>query len=203
MRNGGLLFNLQRYVTTEPRTRFKCEYEKDSPDKIGRTRQPGEMLTAFSSDNGSAFTDYRPKLESTNIFVLHFFAGWTYEDLAKKYDKPVEYIQKMTSQAKKRIIDILTQADQPSNLSGNVNAAIEKVKQSSGTLTRAGQYFILNKVLGMRPVEIAELFGHKQTTDVNLKLKALARKIDESGFKDLFEYAPNWKARAKQSLSKK
>ena len=72
--------------------------------------------------------------------------------------------------------------------------AWRKCSEAGGKLTKKAQYWILAKVLGMMPYEIAELYGVNKVA-VSSGISKVSRKISEKELIELFEIPPNNKWR--------
>jgi len=59
------------------------EDKRADPRLIDREQQ------AFSTENDSPFSSFKPELKQTGIFVDRFFHKLSYEDLAVKYEMSV------------------------------------------------------------------------------------------------------------------
>jgi DNA-directed RNA polymerase specialized sigma24 family protein len=103
------------------------------------------------------FSEFKPDLMLTNYFMLRYFYGWDYLSIAKKYGKSRQHIRSEVYKAKKRVLDVLATVDTKKKKRREVFDKM--LENSSGKLTRQAQFWILNKVCGVPPVEVAEYFG--------------------------------------------
>ena len=76
-------------------------------DKRGRPALTDREQNAFSTENESPFTHFKPQLLQTGIFVDRFFHQMSYSDLAVKYDLSENDCVKRYSYATKRLLEVL------------------------------------------------------------------------------------------------
>ena len=63
-------------------------------DNRGDPRQSTKEQQAFSTENENPFADFKPSLKQTGIFADRFFHGFSYDDLAVKYDMTADTARK-------------------------------------------------------------------------------------------------------------
>ena len=120
---------------------------------------------AFSTDNDNPFASFNPKLKQTGIFVDRFFNGFNYEDLAEKYEIKKHTAVSMYSNAVKRILNVLKAMDK-ANVVGKKEQYIKQTEERSGKYPKGQKWYLLNKLFGLRPSEIAEMEGMKNSSSV-------------------------------------
>jgi DNA-directed RNA polymerase specialized sigma24 family protein len=126
---------------------------------------PSSLQQAFSTENESPFAEFKPKLKQTGVFIDRFFHGLTYKDLATKYDMSASNARKTYHNALKRLQQVLEAMDNPKGIR-NLEHWKKQVEKRYGSLPKGRRFFLLNKLFGMRPSEIAELEGVKHPSMV-------------------------------------
>ena len=94
--------------------------------------------------------------------------------------------------AKNRVLEVLEKAADTHRRPGH-KETWKKCSEAGGKLTKKAQYWILAKVLGMMPYEIAELYGVNKVA-VSSGISKVSKKISERELIDLFEIPPKSKA---------
>jgi DNA-directed RNA polymerase specialized sigma24 family protein len=143
-----------------PRSREMVE--SDLPQESGETA--AKYQRAFSTEAENPFSEFAPSLKQTGIFVDKFFNGFSYEDLAVKYDMTVDTAQGTYRNAMDRVLEILNlmESDKPLDQSHYR----KRMEERSGRIPKDQKYFLLNKLFGVRPAEIAEMEGLKGASSV-------------------------------------
>lgn len=127
-------------------------------DKRGRPALTDREQQAFSTENESPFTHFKPDLLQTGIFVDRFFHRLSYSDLATKYDLSEDDCIKRYSYATKRLLEVLKIMDSKIEKDRN-SKYLKLVQERSGSLPKGQRWFLLNKLFGLLPSEIAEMEG--------------------------------------------
>ena len=117
-----------------------------------------KSLEIFSSENDSPFSSFRPQLKQTGIFVDRFFQNFSYDDLAVKYDMTADTARKTYHNAINRVLAVLEAMDQGTK-TRKMDQYIKQIEQRSGSLPKGQKWYLLNKLIGLRPSEIAEMEG--------------------------------------------
>ena len=143
---------------------------------------------AFSTENQKVWAEIEIKRTQTALFIDRYFKGYTYKDLVTKYDIKYETAKEMYMKAKNRVLDVLEKTDDTHRRPGH-KEAWKKYSDAGGTLTKKAQYWILSKVLGMLPHEIADLYGVNHNS-VSSGISKMSKKISEKELIDLFEIPP-------------
>jgi hypothetical protein len=127
------------------------------------TGRPADQKV-FSTDAANPFSEFNPHLKQTGIFVDRFFNGLSYDDLAVKYDMTVDNAQSTYRNAMDRVLEILNlmESDKPLDLSHYR----KRMEERSGRIPKDQKYFLLNKLFGVMPSEIAEMEGLKGSSSV-------------------------------------
>jgi hypothetical protein len=127
-------------------------------DRSGDPRLSDKEQQAFSTENENPFAEFKPLLKQTGIFIDRFFHGSSYEDLAVKYHMTAENARKTYHNAVNRLREVITAMD-----GGEVTRQVDfwkrKVEARSGSMPKGQRWYLLNKLFGLRPSEIAELEG--------------------------------------------
>ena len=71
------------------------------------------MKRVMSTEVESPFKDFHPKLNQTSAFILRFFEGWSYDDIARKFDVPKEKAYNYVNKATACIMEIIEMLDTP------------------------------------------------------------------------------------------
>jgi hypothetical protein len=118
----------------------------------------------FSTDAENPFSEFNPHLKQTGIFVDRFFHGFDWEDLSVKYSMTVVTAQSTYRNAMDRVLEILNlmESDKPLDLSHYR----KRMEERSGRIPKDQKYFLLNKLFGVMPSEIAEMEGLKGASSV-------------------------------------
>lgn len=156
-----------------------------------------KSIKAHSTENQeSPFKHHEPKLKMTGIFVDRFFKGLPYDDISVKYDVSVSMARSHYHKAVKKLERILEAMDSPEMKS--MNFAREKV-HGVGEIPKAQKYFLLNRLFGLIPTEIAEMEGVKSAESVR---KLIIRVSDKyaTGEISLMQFEPNETAEAGKRL---
>ena len=134
-------------------------------DKRGDPRLSTKEAQAFSTENDNPFASFKPKLKQTGIFIDRFFHNATYKDLAVKYDISRDAAIKIYHAATKRLLIVLEAMDGKKDLR-NLEHWRKQVEERSGSLPKGQKWFLLNKLFGFRPSEIAEMEDLKGSSSV-------------------------------------
>jgi hypothetical protein len=126
-----------------------CEFEKPVLTNIEQV--------AFSTENNSAFAAFQPKLKETGIFIDRFFHRFSYKDLAIKYETSASNAIKLYHHAVTRILEVVKALD--SSADRKMDGYLRRVQTRSGSLPKGQKWYLLNKLFGLRPSEIAEMEG--------------------------------------------
>jgi hypothetical protein len=130
----------------------------DGIDNRGNPKLTPKEQQAFSTENESPFASFKPQLLQTGILIDRFFNQMSYKDLATKCDLSEIECIKRYSYATKRLLEVLKIMD--SKIEKNRKAKyLKKVQQRSGSITKGQKWYLLNKLFGLLPSEIAELEG--------------------------------------------
>lgn len=128
-------------------------------DNRGRAALTNREQIAFSTENESPFTSFQPQLLQTGIFIDRFFRKMSYEDLSMKYELSESDCIKRFSYAVKRLYEILEALDKRDLITKQTEYWKQKVEERSGSLPKGQKWYLLNKLFGLRPSEIAEMEG--------------------------------------------
>ena len=94
----------------------------------------------------------------TGIFVDRFFNGWSWPDLAEKYDCSEQTAQAKYQQAKARLLEVLAAMDQ------NKPRRLDQMQRKTGRFNARVKAFLLAKCLDWGVDEIAEFLGQGAST---------------------------------------
>jgi hypothetical protein len=88
-----------------------------------------------------------------------FFHGWSYEDLAVKYDVTVEVASSHYYNAVQRLQAVIEAMGGKDDSIRNFEPWKQMVEERSGSFPAGVRWFLLNKLFQMRPAEIARMEG--------------------------------------------
>jgi DNA-directed RNA polymerase specialized sigma24 family protein len=169
-------------------------------DNRGDPRQSTAEQQAFSTENENPFAGFKPRLKQTGIFIDRFFHGSSYEDLSTKFDMTAENARKTYHNAVRRLQEVLEVMD-----SGEVTKQVDywkkRVEERSGSLPKGQKWYLLNKLFGLRPSEIAELEGMKGSSSVRQLIIRVSNQL-AAGEISLLEIGPDEAEAAKARLER-
>jgi len=128
-------------------------------DSRGDPRQSTKEQQAFSTENENPFASFKPNLKQTGIFIDRFFHGFSYKDLAEKYDMTAETARKTYHNSINRVLAVINAMDTGQVPTKQVDFWKKRVEERSGILPKGQKWYLLNKLFGLRPSEIAEMEG--------------------------------------------
>ena len=161
-----------------------------------------EPIDVFTTEAESPFAGFNPDLKQTGIFIDRFFNKWSYEDLAVKYDTTVEKARKVYQAALKRLQAVLEALDGGKDSPHNFEPWKKMVEERSGSFPAGVKWFLLNKLLGARPAEIARMEGVKHPSAVRGMIIRVSDQLS-CGEISLFEKDPEEVEAAKARLEAK
>jgi hypothetical protein len=168
-------------------------------DKRGKPALSDREQQAFSTENESPFAHFKPELLQTGIFIDRFFHKMSYSDLAVKYGMSEDDCIKRYSYAVKKIMELLKAMDNPTFATKQVDYWKKKVDERSGSLPKGQKWYLLNKLFGLRPSEIASLEGMKGSSSVRQLIIRVSDQLAAGEIK-LIEVTPEESAAAKARL---
>jgi hypothetical protein len=89
----------------------------------------------------------------------------SYSDLAVKYDLSEDDCIKRYSYATKRLLEVLKILDSKIEKDKN-NKYLKQVQERSGSLPKGQKWYLLNKLFGLLPSEIAKMEGMKGSSSI-------------------------------------
>jgi hypothetical protein len=152
----------------------------------------------FSTANESPFASFNPRLKQTGIFVDRFFHKFSYEDLGVKYSMSPKDAVKVYHSGVKRVLAVLEHMDKGNAVQG-FDFWKEKVEERSGSLPKGQKWFLLNKLFGLRPSQIAEMEGIKGSSSVRQLIIRVSDQL-RCGEIRLFDASPEEAEEAKARL---
>ncbi len=161
----------------------------------------GPIDSVFTTEAESPFAGFNPDLKQTGIFIDRFFNKWSYEDLAVKYDTTVEKARKVYQAALKRLQAVVEALDGGKD-THNFEPWKKMVEERSGSFPTGVKWFLLNKLLGARPAEIARMEGVKNPSAVRGLIIRVSDQLS-CGEISLFEKDPEEVEAAKARLEAK
>ena len=171
-------------------------------DRSGDPRLTGEEQAAFSTENENPFVSFKPRLKQTGVFIDRFFHGSSYEDLAVKYDMSAECARKTYHNAVNRLREVIKAMDTGEVPNKKVDYWKKQVEERSGSLPKGQKWYLLNKLFGLRPSEIAELEGlDKRSNSVRQLIIRVSDQL-AAGEISLLKIGPDEAEAAKARLEK-
>jgi DNA-directed RNA polymerase specialized sigma24 family protein len=171
-------------------------------DNRGDPRQSTAEQKAFSTENENPFAGFKPHLKQTGIFIDRFFHGSSYEDLAVKYDMSKETAVKTFHNAVRRLGEVIKAMDTGEVPTKQVDYWKKRVEERSGSLPKGQKWYLLNKLFGLRPSEIAELEGlDKKSSSVRQLIIRVSDQL-AAGEISLIEIGPDEAEAAKARLER-
>ena len=169
-------------------------------DRSGYPRLSCEEQAAFSTENENPFASFKPRLKQTGVFIDRFFHGSSYKDLSVKYDMTAEGARKTYHNAVRRLREVITAMDTGEVPTKQVDFWKRKVEERSGSLPKGQKWYLLNKLFGLRPSEIAEMEGLDRKS--NSVRQLIIRVSDQlaAGKISLLEIGPDLAEAAKARL---
>ena len=171
-------------------------------DNQGDSRISTAEQQAFSTENENPFAGFKPCLKQTSIFIDRFFHGSSYEDLAVKYDMTKETAVKTYHNAVNKLREVIKAMD-----GGKITRQTEywkkRVEERSGRIPKGHKWYLLNKLFGLRPSEIAELEGlDKRSSSVRQLIIRVSDQLAAGEIK-LTEYTEEESQAAKKRLEER
>ncbi len=156
-------------------------------------------LEVFSTENENLFASFNPQLKQTGIFIDRFFNKAGYDDLSVKYDVTPSAAIKIYYAATKRLFEVLEAMDGKRDMR-NLDHWKKRVEERSGHMPKGQRWFLLNKLFGLRPSEIAEMEGmDKRSSSVRQLIIRVSDQL-KAGEITLIEVTPEEAQAAKARL---
>jgi hypothetical protein len=202
-------FPVWEYLNQENLSVYEQHYTNEEGERVdivfARSRETPETdlaesqsQTVFNTCNESPFSDFVPRLKQTGIFLDRFFHQFSYKDLAVKYGMSEDNCIKSYHNAVNRVLAVLEHMDK-ANAVGNFDFWKEKVEERSGSLPKGQKWFLLNKLFGLRPSQIAEMEGIKGSSSVRQLIIRVSDQL-RCGEIRLFDATPEEVEEAKARL---
>lgn len=169
--------------------------ESDLPQDDGGTA--AKFQKVFSTENESPFAEFTPNLKQTGVFFDRFFNSFSYSDLAAKYEISEDNARKTYHNAVNRLLEILKAMDSDKPL--DLSQYRKRVEERSGKLPKGQKWFLLNKLFGIMPSEIAEMEGMKGSSTVRQLIIRVSDQL-RAGEIRLIDSTPEEKTAAKLRL---
>jgi hypothetical protein len=151
----------------------------------------------FSTENENPFSEFAPSLKQTGVFFDRFFNGLSYDDLAVKYDMAVETARKTFHNGVNRLLEILKAMDSDKRL--DMTHYEKQIEERSGKIPKGQKWFLLNKLFGLMPSQIAEMEGMKGSSAVRQLIIRVSDQL-KAGEIRLIDATPEESAAAKLRL---
>ena len=151
----------------------------------------------FSNENENPFKSFDPHLKQTGIFIDRFFLKFNYQDLAVKYKISTTAAHKIYHAALNRILAVLDAMD--TGKTKQVDFYKKQVQERSGKFPKGQKWYLLNKLFGLMPSEIAEMEGMKGSSSVRQLIIRVSDQL-QAGEIHLIETSPEQTKEAKARL---
>jgi hypothetical protein len=112
----------------------------------------------FSTDTPSPWFDVDYKAKRTRVFILRVFYRWDWSDIATAFDTSADHVRKIFDEAKKRALQALEVLDKRRAIIDDAKIRLDISEKATGKLTKTQKWFLLNKLFGLLPREIAEIY---------------------------------------------
>jgi hypothetical protein len=159
-----------------------------------------QLLSVARPQDPTAFASFKPNLKQTGIFVDRFFHNFNYDDLAVKYDMTADTARKTYHNSIKRVLAVIHSMDNGQVPTKQVDFWKKRVEERSGSLPKGQKWYLLNKLFGLRPAEIAEMEGlDKKNSSVRQLIIRVSDQL-KAGEISLIETTPEETQAAKARL---
>ena len=173
-----------------PKQTNSCHYGKPLTKKVCHAYRFNEI----------SFSSFKQQLKQTGIFVDRFFHNFSYTGLAKKYGMTEQNAIGTFHNPIYRILAVIEAMDNGETLTKQVEFWKDRVKARTGDLPKGQKWYLLNKLFGLRPLEISELKGiDKKSSSVRQLIIRTSDQL-QAGELSLIEVKPAEKKAAKAHL---
>lgn len=155
----------------------------------------------FNTDALSPFTDLKPSLGQTVVFVNRFFLRKSYEDIAEELNISVDTSVSMFRHAKDRMLEALKLSDERFSTIHRYESLLKRNDKSFGILPKGQRLFIMNRVLGLTVPEISEM-ENMPVNQVNHRIKEVSDRL-KIGPIEWIECSDEDRAAAQENIIKK
>jgi hypothetical protein len=145
--------------------------------------------------NSSPFRHFEAVHKQTGIFVDRFFHGFSYADLAVKYEVTEHTARTIYGKSVERILTVLHEMDRADRR----KKYVKQVKERSGHLPKGQRWYLLNKLLGFQPSEIALMEGMQGSSAVRQLIIRVSDQL-KAGEIRLIDCTPKERRVAKERL---
>jgi hypothetical protein len=152
----------------------------------------------FNTDAESPFAEFTPNLKQTGVFIDRFFHKLSYKELATKYEIYDDNALKTFHNAVNRLLEILKAMDSDRRL--DMTHYQKQIEERSGRLSKGQRWFLMNKLFGLMPGQIAEMEGIKKGSSAVRQLIIRTSDGIRSGEIRLTDCSENEAAEAKKRL---
>ncbi len=143
----------------------------------GETDNQADIERMFSTDADNVFlVDETPKATRAKVFYYHYFEGRPYSELAEIFGKSEPTIRNIYYEAKETLLAGLKILEQRRRVVDDVESRLKISEKATGKMPKTHKWFLLNKVFGLLPREIAEMDDAKVTT-VCARIKDVADRV--------------------------
>ena len=137
--------------------------ESALPQEFADTGIPADKVQrTFNTENSSPFRHFIASHKQAGVFIDRFFHEFSYGDLAVKYDVTEHTARTMYHNAVQRIREVLHEMDRADKRKSYVTRMEERTRE----LPKGQRWYLLNRLFGLLPSEIAEMEGLKGSSTV-------------------------------------
>ena len=152
----------------------------------------GHMELSTESRPAWAQTDFKNR--QTSIFVDRFFGGFSFDDLAEKYDLTKSNAQSHYYNAIERLKRSVFYLDREEN-----TAAIQRaIDEAEKTIPNSVKWLVMHKVMGISQKRIVELTGAK-SSNVAMQIRDAADRM-AAGELDVLPFTDDERRRAAERI---
>jgi len=130
----------------------------------------------FSSECDTPWAHANYKLDRTNVFILRVFKRWSWQDIAIYFDTDSERVRGLYKDSVGQLLKALKVMDNRRSIVDDAKSRLAISEKASGKMPKTHKWFLLNKVFGLLPREIAEMYDANVST-VCGRIKDVADKV--------------------------
>jgi hypothetical protein len=171
--------------------------ESDLLHEFADSGRPADMVQRVFSDQAeSPFAEFVPNVKQTGIFLDRFFHKLTYAHLAAKYETSPDTARKIYRNGVKRVLELLQMMDEKPR---GMEQYQKQIEERSGKMPKGQKWFLMSKVFGIMPSQIAEMEGMKSSSSVRQLIIRVSDQL-RAGEIRLIDATPEESAEAKKRL---
>ena len=130
----------------------------------------------FSTEDAMPWLHSNYGLERTKVFIMRVFEKRSWADIAMTLNTDADRVYHLFRDSTDRLIEALAVLDKRRAVIDDVKVRLAISEKASGSMPKMHKWFLLNKVFGLLPREIAEMDGADVKT-VCGRIKDVADKV--------------------------